>query len=94
MLEVRNTSNNELVPVDMICIETSMKMQGNPPTIRIGSALSGDVPERYVIGSDFAARPNIGDDVTSLSARRVAGQWELVVMLHPNQRIEFTAIVE
>jgi hypothetical protein len=95
VLEIRDASTNELVPVDRIHVETTMEMPGRSPMVGRGSAVPGDVPGRYIIGSDFAAAPpvGIGDDVSSQRAGRMAGQWKLVVILHPNQRIEFTASV-
>jgi hypothetical protein len=58
-----------------------------------GSAVPGDVPGRYIIGSDFASAPPIVD-TSSSRERRMAGLWKLVVIFHPNQRIEFSASVE
>ena len=93
ILEVRNAATNELTPVEQIHIETSMEMQGHPPMIGRGSAVPGDVPGRYIIGSDFASKPPIGD-TSSPRERQMTGQWKLVVIFHPNQRIEFSASVE
>ena len=94
VLEIRNVSSNELVPIDNIHIETSMEMSGRPPMIGMGSAVPGNVPGRYEVGSDFAARTAVGDDVSSPSAGRMIGAWKLVVTFHPDQRIEFTASVD
>ncbi len=92
-LEVRDASTNALVAVEKIHIESSMDMPGQPSMTGSGSAVPGDVPGRYVIGSDFAARSAVGDDVSSPRAGRMPGQWKLVVTFHPNQRIEFAAYV-
>jgi hypothetical protein len=95
VLEVRNASDNQLVPVEGgIHIETSMEMPGHPSMTGTGTAVPADVPGRYEIGSDFAARAPIGDSTSPPSARRMAGAWKLVVIFHPNQRVEFTATVE
>ena len=94
VLEVRNAATNELTPVEQVHIETNMEMQGHPPMIGSGSAVPGDVPGRYIVGSDFAAKLAIGDTESSPSAGRMAGQWKLVVTFHPNQRIEFSASVQ
>ncbi len=91
VLEVRNASSQELIPVNEIHIETSMEMQGHPPMAGNGSAIPGNVPGRYEIGSDFAARAPVGYDVSSARVGRMAGIWKLVVTFEPNQRIEFTA---
>ena len=93
-LEVRNALNNALTPVEKIHIESSMEMGEHTHMIGAGSAVPGDVPGRYIIGSNFAAKRAVGDDVSSPSAGRMRGQWKLVVTFHPDQRIEFDADVD
>ena len=93
VLEVRNAATNALTPVEQIHIETSMEMGGHPPMIGRGSAVAGDAPGRYIIGSDFASKPPIGGDTSSPRERQMAGLWKLVVIFHPNERIEFSASV-
>ena len=94
VLEIRNASSSELVPVNNLHVESTMEMKGQAPMIGGGSAVPGNVPGRYEIGSDFGERPAVGDDVSSPRAGRMAGQWKLVVTFDPKQRAEFAANVE
>jgi hypothetical protein len=90
-LEIRNASTNALVAADQLHVETRMEMPGQRPMVGNASVIPGDVPGRYSIGSDFAARPPVGADESTSRTGRMAGAWALVVTFHPNERVEFTA---
>lgn len=90
-LEIRNASSNELVAADQLHVETRMEMPGQSPMVGNASVVPGDVPGRYIIGSDFAVRPPVGVDESASRTGRMAGTWALVVTFHPNERVEFTA---
>jgi hypothetical protein len=73
VLEVRNGSTNELVDVNNLQVQASMRMPGMGPMFGIVSSTRKIGPGRYEFDADFS----------------MAGQWSFVVTFDPNGRAQF-----
>ena len=72
-LEIRNASSNELVNVNNVQIQASMRMPGMGPMFGSISSPRQLAPGRYEMDADFS----------------MAGQWQFVVTFEPNGRAQF-----
>ena len=73
-LEIRNASSNELVNVNNVQIQASMRMPGMGPMFGNVSSTRKIGPGRYDFDADFS----------------MAGQWSFLVTFDPSGRAQFS----
>jgi hypothetical protein len=73
VLEFRDTSTNELTPVDNVRVQATMPMPGMAPMFGDTSSPVSDVPGHYEFTTDLT----------------MAGGWNLIVTFDPGGQVQF-----